>query len=167
MWWEGLGKCSLAIPSEHLLSRSRESARQKGAVCAYCTAIVKNNPNSTAIVSPLERVSNVKLLGQSRAYIHGLCQNYIFFCTNTKCPPLFLLIISSGCGNGKYLHINSQVYKLGCDYCFPLVESARDEGHEVMVCHSLCLPYRSECFDAVLSIAGKFCLLPVPVGQTF
>ncbi|XP_074006170.1 probable tRNA methyltransferase 9B [Numenius arquata] len=63
------------------------------------------------------------------------------------------LIADIGCGSGKYLHINSQVYKLGCDYCFPLVESARNEGHEVMVCHSLCLPYRSECFDAVLSIA--------------
>ncbi|XP_009570332.1 PREDICTED: putative methyltransferase KIAA1456, partial [Fulmarus glacialis] len=63
------------------------------------------------------------------------------------------LIADIGCGNGKYLHINSQVYKLGCDYCFPLVESARNKGHEVMVCHSLYLPYRSECFDAVLSIA--------------
>ncbi|KAM6341729.1 putative tRNA methyltransferase 9B [Podargus strigoides] len=63
------------------------------------------------------------------------------------------LIADIGCGNGKYLHINSQVYKLGCDYCIPLVESARSEGHEVMICHSLCLPYRSECFDAVLSIA--------------
>ncbi|KAM6140320.1 LOW QUALITY PROTEIN: putative tRNA methyltransferase 9B [Pterocles gutturalis] len=55
--------------------------------------------------------------------------------------------------NGKYLHINSQVYKLGCDYCFLLVESAQNEDHEVMVCHSLCLPYMSECFDTVLSIA--------------
>ncbi|XP_043387748.1 probable tRNA methyltransferase 9B isoform X4 [Chelonia mydas] len=64
------------------------------------------------------------------------------------------LIADIGCGNGKYLHINSQTYKLGCDYCFPLVESARNDGHEVMVCHSLCLPYRNGCFDAVLSIAG-------------
>uniref|UniRef100_A0A8C3S4S8 Methyltransferase type 11 domain-containing protein n=1 Tax=Chelydra serpentina TaxID=8475 RepID=A0A8C3S4S8_CHESE len=63
------------------------------------------------------------------------------------------LIADIGCGNGKYLHINSQTYKLGCDYCFPLVESARNDGHEVMVCHSLYLPYRNECFDAVLSIA--------------
>lgn len=99
---------------------------------------------------------------------HGLCQEYIFFCTDTKCPPFSpLLIISSGYGNDKYLHISSQVYKLGCDYCFPLVESAQSEGHEVMVCHSLCLPYRSERFDAVLSIAGKFCVLPVSIGQTF
>ncbi|GAB0180317.1 probable tRNA methyltransferase 9B [Grus japonensis] len=72
------------------------------------------------------------------------------------------LIADIGCGNGKYLHINSQVYKLGCDYCFPLVESARNEGHEVMVCHSLCLPYRSECFDAVLSIADGVTTIMCP-----
>ncbi|XP_059572739.1 probable tRNA methyltransferase 9B isoform X3 [Alligator mississippiensis] len=65
------------------------------------------------------------------------------------------LIADIGCGNGKYLHINSKVYKLGCDYCFPLVETARNDGHEVMLCHSLCLPYRNECFDAVLSIADS------------
>uniref|UniRef100_A0A663M5N2 Uncharacterized protein n=1 Tax=Athene cunicularia TaxID=194338 RepID=A0A663M5N2_ATHCN len=51
------------------------------------------------------------------------------------------LIADIGCGNGKYLHISSQVYK-GCDYCH-------------------------ECFNAVLSIAAKFCLLPVPTDQTF
>ncbi|PKU42360.1 methyltransferase kiaa1456 [Limosa lapponica baueri] len=72
------------------------------------------------------------------------------------------LIADIGCGNGKYLHINSQVYKLGCDYCFPLVESARNKGHEVMVCHSLCLPYRSECFDAVLSIADRVTTIVCP-----
>lgn len=89
---------------------------------------------------------------------HGLCQEHIFFCTGTKCLPFFLLlIISSGCRSGKYLHIYSQVYKLGCNYCFPLVESAQNEGHEVMICHSLYLPYQSECFDTVLSIAGEFC----------
>ncbi|CAJ0961652.1 unnamed protein product, partial [Ranitomeya imitator] len=61
--------------------------------------------------------------------------------------------IISGCGNGKYLHINSPTYKVGCDYCLPLVEAARNRGHEVMVCDGLRLPYRDGCFDAVLSIA--------------
>uniref|UniRef100_A0A8C4XUF6 Methyltransferase type 11 domain-containing protein n=1 Tax=Falco tinnunculus TaxID=100819 RepID=A0A8C4XUF6_FALTI len=65
------------------------------------------------------------------------------------------LTFDIGCGSGKYLHINSQDYKLGCNYSFPLVESALNEGHEVMVCHSLCLPYSSECFDAALSITGN------------
>ncbi|XP_029458542.1 probable tRNA methyltransferase 9B [Rhinatrema bivittatum] len=63
------------------------------------------------------------------------------------------LIADIGCGNGKYLHINSKAFKVGCDYCLPLAESARKHGYEIMVCDSLCLPYRKECFDAVLSIA--------------
>ncbi|XP_073518629.1 probable tRNA methyltransferase 9B [Phyllobates terribilis] len=63
------------------------------------------------------------------------------------------LIADIGCGNGKYLHINNQTYKVGCDYCLPLVAAARNRGYEVMVCDGLRLPYRDGCFDAVLSIA--------------
>ncbi|KAG9491941.1 probable tRNA methyltransferase 9B [Eleutherodactylus coqui] len=63
------------------------------------------------------------------------------------------LIADIGCGNGKYLHINSQTYKVGCDYCLPLVKAARNPGYEVMVCDGLQLPYRDGCFDAALSIA--------------
>ncbi|XP_030048068.1 putative tRNA methyltransferase 9B [Microcaecilia unicolor] len=57
-----------------------------------------------------------------------------------------------GCGTGKYLSVNYEVYNLGCDYCGPLVEIAKKKGHEVMVCDNLNLPYRSECFDTVISI---------------
>ncbi|XP_078078982.1 putative tRNA methyltransferase 9B isoform X2 [Mustelus asterias] len=63
------------------------------------------------------------------------------------------LIADVGCGNGKYLCINKQAYKVGCDYCLPLVESAREQSYEAMVCDSLHLPYRDQCFDAILSIA--------------
>lgn len=60
----------------------------------------------------------------------------------------------AGCGNGKYLHINKEVFKLGCDVCRPLVDFAWSQGHEVQMCDGLHLPYRDGCFDAVLSIAG-------------
>ncbi|XP_072899981.1 probable tRNA methyltransferase 9B isoform X1 [Hemitrygon akajei] len=63
------------------------------------------------------------------------------------------LIADIGCGNGKYLCINNQAYKVGCDYCLPLVESAREQSYEAMVCDSLHLPYRNQCFDAILSIS--------------
>ncbi|CAB1347448.1 unnamed protein product, partial [Coregonus sp. 'balchen'] len=45
------------------------------------------------------------------------------------------------------------VFKLGCDVCRPLVDSAWSQGHEVQLCDSLRLPYRDSCFDGVLSIA--------------
>ncbi|KAM9319854.1 putative tRNA methyltransferase 9B [Gastrophryne carolinensis] len=63
------------------------------------------------------------------------------------------LVADIGCGNGKYLNINSQAYNIGCDYCVPLAEAAGNRGYEVLVCDGLHLPYRDECFDAVLSIA--------------
>ncbi|KPP62465.1 putative methyltransferase KIAA1456 [Scleropages formosus] len=63
------------------------------------------------------------------------------------------IIADVGCGNGRYLSINDDVFKLGCDVCRPLVEAARCQGHEVQVCDGLRLPYRQGCFDAILSIA--------------
>ncbi|XP_029027993.1 probable tRNA methyltransferase 9B [Betta splendens] len=63
------------------------------------------------------------------------------------------IVADVGCGNGKYLHINEEVFKLGCDVCRPLVDSAWSQGHEVQMCDGLRLPYRDGCFDAVLSIA--------------
>ncbi|XP_078254324.1 putative tRNA methyltransferase 9B isoform X2 [Rhinoraja longicauda] len=62
------------------------------------------------------------------------------------------LIADIGCGTGKYLGVNSQAYKLGSDYCKSLVEIAKMQGHEVMVCDNLILPYRDQCFNAVISI---------------
>ncbi|XP_029791193.1 probable tRNA methyltransferase 9B [Suricata suricatta] len=62
------------------------------------------------------------------------------------------LIADIGCGTGKYLKVNSQVYALGCDYCGPLVEIARSRGCEVMVCDNLNLPFRDQGFDAIISI---------------
>lgn len=69
--------------------------------------------------------------------------------------PLLFHWYLAGCGNGKYLHINRDVFKLGCDVCRPLVDFAWSQGHEVQVCDGLHLPYRDGCFDAVLSIAGN------------
>uniref|UniRef100_A0A3P9P9Q0 tRNA methyltransferase 9B n=1 Tax=Poecilia reticulata TaxID=8081 RepID=A0A3P9P9Q0_POERE len=63
------------------------------------------------------------------------------------------IVADIGCGNGKYLHINKEVFKLGCDVCRPLVDFAWSQGHEVQMCDGLRLPYRDSCFDAVLSIA--------------
>ncbi|XP_074132989.1 putative tRNA methyltransferase 9B [Sminthopsis crassicaudata] len=62
------------------------------------------------------------------------------------------LIADIGCGTGKYLRVNSQVYKLGCDYCGPLVDIAHSRGCEVLVCDNLRLPFRDRSFDAIISI---------------
>ncbi|XP_063365975.1 protein piccolo [Cydia amplana] len=63
------------------------------------------------------------------------------------------LVCDVGCGNGKYLSVNPSVYAVGGDRCTRLTAHARHHDNEVVVCDNLCLPFRDESFDAVLSIA--------------
>lgn len=63
------------------------------------------------------------------------------------------MLCCAGCGNGKYLGVNPQIYKLGSDICSELVTIAASRGHEVAVCDCLNLPYRSNQFDAAICIA--------------
>ena len=58
-----------------------------------------------------------------------------------------------GCGNGKYLGVNTQTCMLGSDICPELVSIARSRQHEVVVCDCLNLPYQSNQFDAAICIA--------------
>lgn len=58
-----------------------------------------------------------------------------------------------GCGNGRYLHINKKIYKLGSDLCEGLVNIANQRGYNTMVSDNLKLPYRDGVFDAAISIA--------------
>eukprot|EP01125_Pyxidicula_operculata_P019315 TRINITY_DN6997_c0_g1_i1.p1 TRINITY_DN6997_c0_g1~~TRINITY_DN6997_c0_g1_i1.p1 ORF type:complete len:597 (-),score=136.12 TRINITY_DN6997_c0_g1_i1:303-2093(-) len=67
--------------------------------------------------------------------------------------PVGSLVCDVGCGNGKYLGVAPNVYKIGNDQSIKLIEIARERGHEVSACNNLHLPFRSEIFDIVLSIA--------------
>ena len=62
----------------------------------------------------------------------------------------------SGCGHGRYLHINKTVFKVGSDVCAPLVSIAASKcDDDVMVCDNLQLPYRSAsriAFKLMLSL---------------
>ncbi|KAJ3282334.1 tRNA methyltransferase, has a role in tRNA modification [Borealophlyctis nickersoniae] len=58
-----------------------------------------------------------------------------------------------GCGNGKYLGVNPNVFTIGSDRSDKLIGICKDRGFEAMVCDTLSVPYRDGCFDFVLSIA--------------
>nr|XP_026496146.1 uncharacterized protein LOC113400712 [Vanessa tameamea] len=63
------------------------------------------------------------------------------------------LVCDIGCGNGKYLSVNPSVFAVGGDRCTRLATQAHHNNNEVVVCDNMCLPFRDESFDAVLSIA--------------
>ncbi|KAI8833548.1 hypothetical protein BC829DRAFT_377445 [Chytridium lagenaria] len=58
-----------------------------------------------------------------------------------------------GCGNGKYLGVNPEVFCVGSDMSSKLIEICKERGFEAMVCDNLALPYKSNSFDFVISIA--------------
>lgn len=51
-----------------------------------------------------------------------------------------------GCGNGKYLGLNSKVQMIGCDRSSSLIGICAERGFEVFVADGLSLPLRSHSF---------------------
>lgn len=54
--------------------------------------------------------------------------------------------IDVGCGNGKYLGVNKDVYMIGSDRSDGLISCAKEFGHEVMVGDGLSLPHPENRF---------------------
>ncbi|KAH3676096.1 hypothetical protein WICMUC_002393 [Wickerhamomyces mucosus] len=61
--------------------------------------------------------------------------------------------IDVGCGNGKYLGVNPDLFIIGSDRSDGLINCAKGFGHEVMVSDGLSLPHPKDTFDFAISIA--------------
>lgn len=61
--------------------------------------------------------------------------------------------IDVGCGNGKYLGVNKDVFMIGSDRSDGLIGCAKEFGHEVLVSDGLALPHPDNTFDFAISIA--------------
>ncbi|CAL1265824.1 unnamed protein product [Larinioides sclopetarius] len=104
-------------------------------------------------------------LALEKAYVHDVYDQIAPHFTDTRYRPWprvkqFLLelepgslVADVGCGNGKYLDINPDIWKIGADHCAALTAAARAKNFEVLTSDNLHLPFRDETFDAVLSVA--------------
>lgn len=65
------------------------------------------------------------------------------------------LVFDVGCGNGKYLGINKNLYMVGTDRSIGLLKTAQEksEEYQIFAADSLYLPLRPESCDAFISIA--------------
>ncbi|XP_043337131.1 alkylated DNA repair protein alkB homolog 8 isoform X1 [Cervus canadensis] len=70
-----------------------------------------------------------------------------------KALPSGSLVADIGCGNGKYLGINKELYMIGCDHSQNLVDICREKQYQAFVCDALAVPIRSGSCDACISIA--------------
>ncbi|XP_026155209.1 alkylated DNA repair protein alkB homolog 8 [Mastacembelus armatus] len=58
-----------------------------------------------------------------------------------------------GCGNGKYLGVNTEVIAVGCDRSSALVQICTERGFQAFVSDALSVPLRTAVCDACISIA--------------
>ncbi|CCD23758.1 tRNA (carboxymethyluridine(34)-5-O)-methyltransferase NDAI_0C00970 [Naumovozyma dairenensis CBS 421] len=63
--------------------------------------------------------------------------------------------IDVGCGNGKYLNVNPNVFLIGSDRSSGLIECAHDINNQynILIADGLNLPHRENTFDFAISIA--------------
>lgn len=62
-------------------------------------------------------------------------------------------VLDVGCGNGKYLGWDGRLAKMGCDLSVQLCAICRSKGRECVAGNCLSIPFRSNSFDASISIA--------------
>ena len=65
--------------------------------------------------------------------------------------PKYSYLGDIGCGNGKYSNYRSDIIWHGVDTCLELLNCF--ESDKLILANGLNLPYKTECFDAVISIA--------------
>ncbi|XP_054015157.1 alkylated DNA repair protein alkB homolog 8 isoform X3 [Hylaeus anthracinus] len=63
------------------------------------------------------------------------------------------ILLDVGCGNGKYLHEQKHIFKIGCDRSQNLMKICHSKNFEVFLSDCLYLPYKSNSLDAAISIA--------------
>ncbi|CAG8479308.1 5940_t:CDS:2 [Diversispora eburnea] len=114
---------------------------------------------SNKVVIDTEQISDVV---KEQQYVHEVYQAIAPHFSQTRYKPwplveLFLkeLDVGSlgadiGCGNGKYLDVNKNVFMIGSS---KLIDICVSRKFESIVCDALNLPFRNECFDFIISIA--------------
>ncbi|XP_014444264.2 alkylated DNA repair protein alkB homolog 8 isoform X2 [Tupaia chinensis] len=70
-----------------------------------------------------------------------------------KALPSGSIVADIGCGNGKYLGVNKDLYMVGCDRSQNLVDICRERQFHALVCDALAVPVRSGSCDACISVA--------------
>lgn len=70
--------------------------------------------------------------------------------------PDYNIGLDVGCGNGKYLNVNKNLYMIGSDRSLGLIDCAHDNGgnnYTLCVADGLSLPHENGRFDFAISIA--------------
>jgi ubiquinone/menaquinone biosynthesis C-methylase UbiE len=101
-----------------------------------------------------------------RQYVHGVYEDIAEHFDKTRTAlwtsvhefiqeiPKYSRVLDCGCGNGKYLCSRMDLQWTGMDCCASLLEVASHKSkQDVLQANALTIPFKSNMFQAVLSIA--------------
>ncbi|XP_040439501.1 alkylated DNA repair protein alkB homolog 8 isoform X5 [Falco naumanni] len=109
--------------------------------------------------------SQMEALKLEQEYVHKVYEEIAVHFSSTRHSPWpriveFLrslpkgsIVADVGCGNGKYLGINKDLYMVGCDRSKNLVDICGEKNFQAFVCDALSVPILSGSCDACISIA--------------
>ncbi|GMF63670.1 hypothetical protein B5S33_g2715 [[Candida] boidinii] len=118
--------------------------------------------------SKFQAISNPQL--QESEYVHDVYNHIANHFSQTRYKPWpivtdfletrdkYSLGLDVGCGNGKYLNINSKLYMIGSDHSSGLVNQAKslhkgEINNDLVLSDGLTLPHPTGLFDFAISIA--------------
>ncbi|XP_075448488.1 tRNA (carboxymethyluridine(34)-5-O)-methyltransferase ALKBH8 isoform X2 [Ascaphus truei] len=110
-------------------------------------------------------VSDMEATTLEKEYVHKVYEDIAGHFSSTRHTPWprivdFLMALPNGsvvadigCGNGKYLGVNKDLYMIGCDRSKHLVDICGEKKFEACVCDALSVPVQTGSFDACISVA--------------
>ncbi|KAI1893935.1 hypothetical protein AGOR_G00128770 [Albula goreensis] len=138
--------------------------RQTACDCAYSSACDSQRPLEEPLAPALPQDDGDASRLETR-FVHQVYEEIASHFSSTRHSPWprvrdFLcslppgaLLADVGCGNGKYLGLNSDLWAMGCDRSQSLVQICAERGFQAFVSDALNVPLRSGVCDACISIA--------------
>ncbi|CAH0560688.1 unnamed protein product [Brassicogethes aeneus] len=133
---------------------------QGNCTCRYpfkCDSYAKNNEDKCIeekVAADLEKT-----------HVHDVYENIANHFSDTRHKPwpnvlefvqgfqLGSLLVDVGCGNGKYLGHNKNIYEMGCDTSLGLLEVCKNRNFNIFNANCLNIPLKNNIADACISIA--------------
>ncbi|XP_045603225.1 alkylated DNA repair protein alkB homolog 8 isoform X2 [Procambarus clarkii] len=143
------------LPREERVSFTFRKIRQGECGCqnsSVCDSYKKSKYDRSA--AKLERDHVLQVYDQIAEHFsvtrHKPWPQVLEFVCSLQLGSFFLDV---GCGNGKYMGHNNQLFQIGCDTSSELMKICNTRGFEVLTCNCLQLPFRDYLFDAVVCVA--------------
>ena len=157
------------LPREVRLSLTFRKVRRTPCCCKYPAVCDSQNYSSDRHWKQETENSNLGSVGKNfnsvpqseedavnleKEHVHDVYENIAEHFSGTRHSPwpkiaAFLkeqppgsVVADVGCGNGKYMGINDQLFMCGSDRSQNLAAICRERGYQVIVCDILSLPYR-------------------------